>query len=89
MQYSVTNLRNLRAKFCIPYSRQSLDIWQNSDEGIFDFQISGQSLIKENYRNFRTSDDTDMKLGPVTKLDKRSKTTSKKLGDDVMSLVIE
>ena len=25
-----------------------------------------------------------MKLGPVTKLDKRNKTTSKKIGDDVM-----
>ena len=27
----------------------------------------------------------DMKLGPVTKLDKRNKTKSKKFGDDVMS----
>ena len=27
-----------------------------------------------------------MKLGPVTKLDKRKKTTSKKLDDDVMTL---
>ena len=26
-----------------------------------------------------------MKLGPVTKLDKRNKTTSKKIDDDVMS----
>ena len=26
-----------------------------------------------------------MKLGPVTKLDMRNKTTSKQLGDDVMS----
>ena len=29
--------------------------------------------------NSRTSDDIDMKLGLVTKLDKRKKTTSKKL----------
>ena len=29
--------------------------------------------------------DIDMKLGPVTKLDKRNKTTSKKTGNDVMS----
>ena len=26
----------------------------------------------------------DMKLGPVTKLDKKNKTASKKIGDDVM-----
>ena len=56
---------------------QSPDIRQNSDEGISDFRISGQSLIKENCHNFRTSDNTDMKLGPVTKLDKRDKKTSK------------
>ena len=64
---------------------QSPDIGQNSDRGISDFQISGQSLIKENCHNSRTSDDIDMKLGPVTKLDKRNKTTSKKFDDDVMS----
>ena len=49
------------------------------------FQISGQSLIKGNCHNSRTSDDTDMKLGPVTKLDKRNKTSSKKFDDEVMS----
>ena len=55
--------------------------------GISDFRISGQSLIKkkiQKFRNSRTSDDIDMKLGPVPKLDKRNKTTSKKLDDDVM-----
>ena len=52
--------------------------WQNSDGGISDFQISGQSLIKINYQNSWTSDDTDMKLWPVTKLDKRNKMTPKK-----------
>ena len=39
---------------------QSLDIGQNSDGGISDFRNSGQSLIKENYRNSRTSNDIDM-----------------------------
>ena len=60
---------------------------QNSDGGIFDFQISGQSLIKEDgdCYNSRTSDDTDMKLTPVTKLNKTNNTTSKKMDDDVMS----
>ena len=56
-----------------------------SHGGIFDFQISGQSLIKVNCQNSRTSDDVDMKLGPVTKLDKRNKATSKKIDDSVMS----
>ena len=64
---------------------QSPDIGQNSDEGISDFRISSQSLIKENCHNSRTSDDIDMKLGPVTKLHKRKKTTSKKFDGDVMS----
>ena len=49
------------------------------------FPISGQSLIKKNCHNSRTSDDIDIKLGPVTKFDNRNKTTSKKFGDDVMS----
>ena len=50
--------------------------WANSGGGNSDFQISGQSLIKE---NSRTSDDIDKKLGPGTQLDKRNKPTSKKL----------
>ena len=33
--------------------------------------------MKENCHNSRTSADIDMKLPPVTKLDKRNKTTSK------------
>ena len=48
------------------------------------YWISGQSLIKENCHNYRTSDDIDMKLGPVIKLDKKSRTTSKKFDVDVM-----
>ena len=49
----------------------SLDIAQNGDMSISNVWISGQSLINENCRNSRTSNDTDMKLGPVTKLDRR------------------
>ena len=56
-----------------------------SDEGISDFWISGQSLIKGNCHNSRTSDDIDMKLGPVTKLDKGNKTKPKKFDHEVMS----
>ena len=61
-----------------------LDILQNSDGGISDFRISAQSLIKGNCHNSRANHDIDMILGSVTKLDKRNKTTSKKLDDDVM-----
>ena len=52
------------------------------DGSISDFWISGQSLIKRNCQNFRTCDDIDMKLGPVTKFHKRNKTTWKTLDDD-------
>ena len=58
---------------------QSPDIGQNSDKGITDFPISGNSVIKENCQNSRSSDDIDMKLGPIIKLDMRSQTTSKKI----------
>ena len=63
----------------------SPDIKQNLDKVISDFRISGQSFINENCHNSRTSHDIDMKLGPVTKLDKTNTTTSKKFSDDVMS----
>ena len=64
---------------------QSPDIGQKTDGVISDSWISGQSLIKENCRNCRTSDNIEMKLGTVTKLDKRCKATSKDFDDDVMS----
>ena len=67
----------------MPTLPQSPDIGQNSDGGISYFRISGQSFIKENCHNSRTNDDIDMKLGPVTKRDKRNKTTSKN-DNDVM-----
>ena len=58
---------------------QSLDIGQNSEGGISDFEISGQSFMKVNCRKSRTSDDIDMKFATVTKLQKKSKRTSKKV----------
>ena len=79
LQHLVTFCRDISAKFGISNLLQSPDIWKNSDEGISDFRISGQSLIKVNCHNSRTSNDIEMKLGPLTKLDKRNKTTSKKL----------
>ena len=41
--------------------------------------------MKKNCHNSRTRDEIDIKLGPVTKLGKRNKATSKKFDDDVMS----
>ena len=78
-------MRNVSVKFGTPNSSQSPDIEQNSDGDISDFRINEQSLIKENCHNSRTSDDTDMKLGPVTKIDKRNKKPLKTFDDDVMS----
>ena len=75
-------MRDIRANFGIPNLPQSPDIGQHSDRGISDFRISGQSLIKENCDNF--SEDIDIKLEPVTKLDTRNKTMSNKFDDDVM-----
>ena len=77
-------IRNICAKCGILNSPQSPDIGQNSDGGISDFWIFGQFLITENFHNYRSSNDIDSKLGPVTKLDKRNKTTSKKIDDEVM-----
>ena len=68
---------------------QSRVIEQNSDGSISDFWIFGQSFVKGNCHNSRTSDDIDIKLEPVTKLDKRNKTTSKKFEEDVMSEICD
>ena len=74
----------IRATFDVHNLPQSPDIGQNSDRGISDFRISGQSLKKENCHN--SSDDIHMKLGPVTKLDKRNKT---KLEDFDFDVILE
>ena len=52
--------------------------------GISDFRISGQSFLKTNCHNSRTSDDIDMNLGPVTKLDKRNKTMTETVDNDTV-----
>ena len=57
---------------------------RNSDGSISDFQISGQSFIEENYHNSRTSNDIDVKPGPVTKLEKKNTVISKKSDDGVI-----
>ena len=52
------------------------------------FLISGflvKSLINKNCHNFRTSNVIDMKLGPVTKLEKGNTMTLKNFEGDVVS----
>ena len=46
--------------------------------GISDFPIFGQSLIKENYYNSRTSDDIDIKLGQIHKTKQRLKNLTRR-----------
>ena len=77
-------IRDIHAKCSIPNSPQFPNLGQNSNGGISNFWISGQSLINENCPNLRTSNDIDMELRPVTKRDKRNTTTTTKK-DDVMS----
>ena len=72
MLHSVTFIRDILDKFSIPNLPKSPDIGQNSDGGISDFQISGQLFIEENWHNSRTGNDIDVKLGPVTKLEKKT-----------------
>ena len=71
-------IRDVRAKFDIPDLAKSPYIGQNSEGVISDFRISGQLIIKTNCHNSITTDDIDMKLRPVTKLDKKNKTSPKK-----------
>ena len=71
------SIRDIFSKLGINNSPQSLAI-SNS-------WISGQSLMNKHWHNSRTSNNIDMKLGPVTKLDKRNTATSKKFDDVAMS----
>ena len=74
----------------VSLTHPGLQILDKSQTGDFsNFRVSCQSLIKESYHNFRASDDIDMKLGPVTKLDKRNKTKSKIFDNDVMSEICD
>ena len=54
-------------------------------QGYFRFPDFWSIPYKKNCHNSRTSDDIEMKLGSVNKLDKRNKTISKKFYFDIMS----
>ena len=67
----------------VPVSRY----WVKLRRGCFRFPDFWSIPYKKKFQKFqnsRTSDDIDMKLGPVPKLDKRNKAT-KKFDDEVMS----
>ena len=70
---------DIRDNFDIPNLPQSPYIGQNSDGTISDFQISGQAFIEENCHNSRTSNDIDVKLELVTKLEKKTRQYQKTL----------
>ena len=72
-------IRDIHVKFRVLNLSQCLYIEQNVDGGISDFRISSQSFINKNCPNSRTSYDTDIKHGTVTKLDKRNTAIPKKL----------
>ena len=55
-------MRDIHVKFDIPNLPQSPDVGQNSEGDKSDFQISDQSLIKEDCHNSGTSNDIDMSL---------------------------
>ena len=83
-------IRKIRAKFGHLDLPQSVVIRKNSDGSISDLPISDQYLIKKIViipePMWYWQNDIDMKLGPVTKLDKRNKTTSKEIDDNVITL---
>ena len=58
---------------------QSPDIGLNFDGGVSNFQTSGQPFIEKNCYNSRTSNDIDVKLGPVTRLETKEHGNIKKV----------
>ena len=65
----------------ISLTHPSLQIWGKTETGVYPISrfLVNPFLIKENCHNSRTSADADMKLGPVSKLDKRKKNPVKKV----------
>ena len=75
-------IKDICDTFGILKSPQSLDIGQNSDRHISNFQISGQSFIKNICHNSIISNYIEMKLGPVSRIDKGNTAMSKKVDND-------
>ena len=69
-------------------TRPSLQTGENSERAFSVFCIFGEPLIKEKSHNSRNGNDTDMKLGLVSKIDKKKKKKKKevkKIDNDAMS----
>ena len=62
-----------------PQLTQFSRYWAKPTRGYFWCSDSGQLLIDENFHDSRTSNNINMKLRPVTKLDKRNTLTLKTL----------
>ena len=71
-------MKKIHAKLGIANSLQSPDIGQNLDRSIFNSRFLGKSFMKESCDSSRTCNDIDMKLGPITRLDKRNTMTLQK-----------
>ena len=70
-------IRDIHTKFGVPKSLHSPDIWYQT--GIFPIpKILVKSIINKSCHNYRANNDTNVKLGPLTKLDKKNTTMSKK-----------
>ena len=64
----------------------SLQILNKNKTGLFPIsRFLVKTIRYKNCHNSRTSSDIDTKHGPVSKVDKRKTTTSKKIDDDVVS----
>ena len=68
---------DIHTKIDIHNLPKSADIGQNSDKGIFDFHIPGQTPCKQ--KVVIVNNNINMKLGTVTKFDKENTTMSKRL----------
>ena len=63
----------------------SLQMLDKTQIGVFSVsRFPVKLLININYHNSRTSNDNEMRLGQLTKIDDRNSTKSKKIDDDVV-----
>ena len=76
-------IRDIHFTFGIPNLSQSQDIGQNSNGSFSGFRISLKTKVFIKFLNF--CHDIDVKLGAVTKIDKRNTALSREIEDDVMS----
>ena len=76
IQRSVRHYQRRSCQICYSLPVPIPRYWAKLRGTYFRSLDSGQSPINRNCHNSRTTGDIDLKLGPVTKLDKRNKKTS-------------